>query len=519
MEALKNLPVGVQDFEKLRKGDYLYVDKTALIYQLVKSGCYYFLSRPRRFGKSMLLSTFHAYFSGKKELFEGLAISELEKDWIQYPVLHLDLNVAEYKTKDALIDKLSENLDIWEKLYGKWDSEKSLGSRFCGVIRRAYEKTGQRVVILIDEYDKPVLQAIANDELQEDYRSTLKGFYGALKSMDGCIKFAFLTGVTKFGKVSVFSDLNNLFDISMLEDYAGLCGITDSEIDTVFTPYIKRLADKTGKSEIETREALRTMYDGYHFCENAIGVYNPFSLLCTFQSNSIKNYWFETGTPSYLVYLLKKHDYNLERMASVECDADVLNSVDSQSTDPIPVIYQSGYLTIKDYNPRFKTYKLGFPNVEVEEGFMNFLLPYYSPVQRSQSGFYVMKFVSEIEAGKVDEFFHRLSSLFADTPYELIKELENHYQNVIFIVAKLMGLYVKAEYHTSQGRIDLVIQTDLYTYVMEFKLNGTAEEALQQINDKNYTLPFENGDRKLIKVGVNFSSQTRNIERWIVQEA
>jgi hypothetical protein len=299
--------------------------------------------------------------------------------------------------------------------------------------------------------------------------------------------------------------------------FASICGITDEEIDTVFVPYIQRLATVMHRSYNEVREMLRVNYDGYHFCENSAGIYNPFSLLCTFQGNKIKNYWFETGTPSYLVYLLKKYNFNLEKMATAEVDEDVLNSVDSQSKDPIPVIYQSGYLTIKDYNPRFNMYKLGFPNAEVEDGFMKFLLPYYSPITRSQSGFYIANFVEEVEAGKVDDFFKRLSSLFADTPYELVKDLENHYQNVLFIVTKLMGFYVKAEYHTSEGRIDIVLQTDDYTYVMEFKLDGTAEEALAQINDKNYALPFAADNRKLIKVGVNFSSTTRNIDRWLIQ--
>jgi hypothetical protein len=516
MEALKNLPIGIQDFEKLRRGNYLYVDKTAYIHQLVTTNCYYFLSRPRRFGKSMLISTLHAYFDGKKELFDGLAIAELEKDWTKYPVLHLDLNIGEYKTKDALRDKLSVHLNEWENLYGKKEYEKSLGDRFAGVIRRACEKTGQRVVILVDEYDKPILQAIDNEELQDDYRSTLKGFYGALKSMDRYIKFAFLTGVTKFGKVSVFSDLNNLMDISMDREYAGICGITDEEIDTLFAPYVARLADELEISVTEAREELRQHYDGYHFCEKSAGIYNPFSLLNTFQKRNLKSYWFETGTPSYLVYLLKKHNYNLEKMATAIVGDSVLNSIDPQSTNPIPVIYQSGYLTIKEYYPRFRTYRLGFPNKEVEEGFMNFLLPYYTPLRSDESDFNIQEFVSEIEAGRVDDFMHRLSSFFADTPYELVKDLENHYQNVLFIVAKLMGFYVRAEYHTSQGRIDMVLQTADHTYVMEFKLDGTAEEALQQINDKSYTLPFECDERQLVRIGVNFSSTTRNIEKWIV---
>jgi hypothetical protein len=516
METLKNLPIGIQDFEKLRNGDYLYIDKTALLYQLVSTGSYYFLSRPRRFGKSMLLSTLHAYFEGKKELFEGLAIEKLEKNWIEHPVLHLDLNTENYTDKEALNNKLNAMLGLWENLYGRNIEEKSFPIRFEGIIRRAYEKTGQRVVILVDEYDKPVLQTIDNDELQETYRSILKGFYGALKSMDGCIKFAFLTGVTKFGKVSVFSDLNNLRDISLDKTYDSICGITDEEIDTVLVPYVQRLADKLGISAGEAREELRTRYDGYHFCEDAVGIYNPFSLLNTFQSNKLKNYWFETGTPSYLVYLLKRYNYNLEKMSTVECDDDVLNSIDSQSKNPIPVIYQSGYLTIKDYDPKFGIYTLGFPNKEVEDGFLKFLLPNYASIDKTDTAFFIRNFVKEVESGRIDDFFNRLSSLFADTPYELVKELENHYQNVLFIVTKLMGFYVKAEYHTSHGRIDLVLQTDKYTYVMEFKLNGTAEEALQQINDKNYTLPFENGNRRLIKIGVNFSSTTRNIDRWIV---
>jgi hypothetical protein len=516
MEALKNMPIGVQDFEKLRKGYYLYVDKTAFIYQLVSTGCYYFLSRPRRFGKSMLLSTLHAYFSGKKELFEGLAIEKLEQDWIEYPVLHLDLNTSEYKTEDDLRNKLSSYLDDWEQQYGR-DNRISLGDRFEGVIRRAYEKTGQRVVILVDEYDKPVLQAIEDEKLQDTFRSILKGFYGALKSMDALIKFAFLTGVTKFNKVSVFSDLNNLEDISLDKPYASICGITDEEIDTALVPYVQRLAEATGRSYDDVRKELQIQYDGYHFVYNSVAVYNPFSLLNTFKKNEFNNYWFETGTPSYLVHLLKKYHCKLEEMASAQVSDKALRGIQSQSSDPIPMIYQSGYLTIVGYNPTYKLYQLGIPNKEVEDGFYNYLLPNYANVSESQTEFYIANFVEEVKAGKVDDFFKRLSSLFADTPYELVKDLENHYQNVIFIVAKLMGLYVKAEYHTSEGRIDLLLQTDDYTYVMEFKLDGTAEEAIAQINDKNYTLPFAIGKRKLVKVGVNFSSKTRNIDRWIVE--
>jgi hypothetical protein len=517
MEALKNMPIGVQNFESLRKDGYLYVDKTALVYQLVTTGRYYFLSRPRRFGKSMLQSTLHAYFSGKKELFEGLAMEKLEKNWIKYPVLHLDLNLIKRGDPKSLDSILDNALCKWEKVYGLTPSENTFGVRFANIIERAKEVTGQDVVILVDEYDKPILEEIDNPDVQERQREVLKQFYGVLKNLDGYIKFALLTGVTKFSKVSAFSGLNNLYDISMDNRFASICGITDEELDTTFVPYIQRLATAMNRSYDEVREVLRVNYDGYHFCEDSVGIYNPFSLLCTFQSNKIKNYWFETGTPSYLVYLLKKRNYNLEDIISSRVKDNVLNSVNAQSTDPVPVIYQSGYLTIVGYDPTYDMYQLGIPNKEVEEGLYDFLLPYYTPISESQSAFYIMNFIEDIKAGRIDDFMHRLSSLFADTPYELVKDLENHYQNVLFIVSKLMGLYVRAEYHTSDGRIDLVLQTDNYTYVMEFKLDGTADEALAQINDKNYALPFVVDNRKLIKVGVNFSSKTRNIERWIIE--
>jgi hypothetical protein len=520
MEALRKLPIGMQSFEDIRKKNFFYVDKTDLIYELATGGSkYYFLSRPRRFGKSLLLSTLHAYFDGRKDLFEGLAIQQLEQEWIKYPVLHLDLNIGEYNTEEALRERISLHLSQWERIYGKDDAETLLGSRFEGVIRRAYDQTGQQVVILVDEYDKPMLEAITDEQLQESYRSILKGFYGALKSMDGYIRFAILTGVTKFSKVSIFSGLNNINDISMDHEYAPICGITDEEIDTACIKYVQRLASKMGSTYQEVRDELRLRYDGYHFSKAMVAVYNPFSLLNTFDKNEFRNYWFETGTPSYLVYLLKKHHYQLDKLTTAETDGESLRSTDTQSKDPIPVIYQSGYLTITGYDPEFEQFKLGFPNKEVEEGFLKYLLPNYASIDQSQSAFYIANFVKEVRAGKVEEFLKRLSSLFADTPYELVKELENHYQNVIFIVSKLMGFYVKAEYHTSEGSIDLVLQAPDYIYVMEFKFNGTAEEALAQINDKQYALPFECDSRHLIKVGVNFSSKTRNIDSWKIEQS
>ena len=513
----KIYPIGIQNFESLRQDGYLYIDKTALIYKMVKTGRYYFLSRPRRFGKSLLISTLEAYFQGKRELFEGLAMEKLEKDWIKYPILHLDLNTQKYDTPESLEDKLNRTLVEWEKQYGAEPAENSLAMRFEGIIQRAYTQTGQRVVILVDEYDKPMLQAIGNEALQKSFRETLKAFYGALKSKDGCIKIGVLTGVTKFGKVSVFSDLNNLDDISMWNEYIELCGISEREIHENLEAELYEFADARGITYDKLCAELKECYDGYHFTHNSIGMYNPFSLLNAFKRKEFGSYWFETGTPTYLVKLLKKHHYNLERMAHEETDAQVLNSIDSESTNPIPVIYQSGYLTIKGYDEEFGIYSLGFPNREVEEGFMKFLLPFYAHVNQVESPFEIQKFVREVRSGDYDSFFHRLQSFFADTTYELIRDQEVHYQNVLFILSKLMGFYVKAEYNTSHGRIDMVLQTNKFIYIMEFKLEGTAEEALKQINEKQYALPFEADGRKIFKIGVNFSAKTRNIEKWIVE--
>ena len=509
-------PIGIQNFEKIRKEGYLYIDKTALIHQMVTTGSYYFLSRPRRFGKSLLVSTIEAYFQGKKDLFEGLAMAALEKEWLEHPIFHLDLNISKYASATDLVDILDRNVAAWEELYGNDPAERSLPLRFAGVILRAYKRTGRRVVILVDEYDKPLLQTLHDEALQEEMRSTLKPFYGVLKTMDGCIRFALLTGVTKFGKVSVFSDLNNLEDISMLNAYADICGVTDVEIRGELKEDVQALADALGLEYEAALARLKENYDGYHFTPNAPGVYNPFSLLNTFKNRQFGDYWFETGTPTYLVELLKRTKYDLYDMAHTETSADVLNSIDATSYNPIPVIYQSGYLTIKDYDSRFGYYTLGFPNREVEEGFVKYLLPFYANVNATKSAFEIGRFVQSVERGDVDNFLERLQSFFADTPYELARDLELHYQNVLFIVFRLVGLYTQVEYHTNRGRIDLVLKTDRYIYIMEFKLDGTAEEALRQIDDKGYAEPFAHDGREIIKVGVNFSSSVKNIERWVV---
>ena len=510
-------PIGIQQFEKLRAEGFVYVDKTALVHKMVQEGNYYFLSRPRRFGKSLLISTLKAYFEGKRELFQGLALEQLEQEWRVHPVLRLDLNTEKYDSPDSVDKKLDREFKIWESLYGADPAETTLPMRFEGIIRRAYEKTGERVVILVDEYDKPLLQAISNKSLQDEYRATLKSVYGALKSMDGCIRFALLTGVTKFSKVSVFSDLNNMEDLSMNTAYYDLCGISEQELHDVFDEEVGELAKANGQTKEEAYEMLKQRYDGYHFAPDTLGMYNPFSVLLTLKNRQYGSYWFSTGTPTYLVELMKEVDMNPTELSGYEASASELDSVQIKVDNPIAVLYQSGYLTIKDYDRSVRLYTLDYPNEEVKEGFVSFLMPYYTPISQNDSPSFVGKFVREVRNGKVDAFMLRLKALMADTPYELIRDLEVHYQNVMFIFTKLMGLYVQAEYRTSRGRIDLTIGTDKYVYIIELKLDGSAEEALAQINEKDYALPFAVDGREIVKIGANITSETRNLERWVME--
>lgn len=509
-------PIGLQSFEDIRKSKFLYIDKTDMVYNLTRDGKYYFLSRPRRFGKSLLVSTLEAYFSGKKELFAGLAIDSLEKEWASYPVLHLDLNSQKYDDTQKLEAILDWNISRWEELYGSYEQETTLSLRFSGVIERAYKKTGKQVVILVDEYDKPLLQAIGNNELQSDYRGLLKSVYGALKSQDRYIRFALLTGVTKFGKVSVFSDLNNLQDLSMDEEYQALCGVTQDELETIFAEPIKQLATKYKLSVEEALYRLKERYDGYHFVENGIGIYNPFSLLNTFKRLQFGSYWFETGTPTYLVELLKQDNYRLPNLTKEVSTADVLNCIDTASNNPIPVLYQSGYLTIKSFDEEFGEYRLGFPNKEVEEGFTRFLLPYYTGLRNPETPFSMGEFVRDLRSGRPEDFMQRMATLFADTDYKIVGNSELYFQNAFYLIAKMMGFYTKVERTTSNGRMDLTIETNDYVYIVEFKLDGSADVALQQIDEKGYAQPFAMDKRQLFKIGVNFSLEKRCIDKWLI---
>lgn len=509
-------PIGIQDFEKLRTNGYSYVDKSRFVYKLATEGEYYFLSRPRRFGKSLFLSTLEAYFQGKKELFEGLAIYDLETDWKKYPIFHIDLNTANFREKDSLYTVLNDYLTTWECKYGTRESEATLALRFKGVIARAAEKEGCGVVILIDEYDKPILQTLRDPELQAEHRAQLKAFYSVLKTQDRYIKFAFLTGVTKFGKVSVFSDLNNLTDISMDHRYISICGMTEKELLTNFKEGISELAEANGDTEEATIAKLKARYDGYHFEENTVGIYNPFSVLNTLSRLRYKNYWFETGTPTFLVDLMKMHNYRLPDMTKERVSDDVINSVDSLSTNPIPVIYQSGYLTIKGYDERFKKYLLGFPNREVEEGFLNFLLPLYTSAGNN-SPFLVDEFVQDVESGNPERFMQRMKAFFADTSYQVVGNAELYFQNAMYLVFKIMGFYTQVERPTSDGRIDAIIQTPNYIYVIECKLDRTADEAIKQIENNGYAEPFLMDKRKLYKIGVSFSSETRGVAEYKIK--
>ena len=511
-------PIGIQNFEKIRKDGYAYVDKTALMYKMVHEGSYYFLSRPRRFGKSLFLSTLEAYFDGQKELFEGLAVSRLETEWLCHPILHLDLNAAKYDDIEALNVILNVALTEWENRYGKSDAETTFSTRFMGVIRRAFEKTGRRVVILVDEYDKPMLQAIGNDALQTEYRNTLKAFYGALKSCDRYIRFAFLTGVTKFGKVSVFSDLNNLEDLSLLPQYNTICGISEDELHHQFDDEVQLLADANGMTKEECYERLKLDFDGYHFTENSIGMYNPFSLLNTLKNKVFRDYWFETGTPSFLVYQLKKTGYPLTAMTEEELSTDTLNSIDIMDENPLPLLYQSGYLTLKSYDSRFDEYKLGFPNREVEQGFIKYLYPFYTPKVQEKNTFSIARFVKDVERGDAEGFMRRLENFFANGDYQVMGNLEIYFQNTLYVFFRLMGFYVDVERHTSDGRMDIVMQTPEYVYILELKMDKTAEEALAQIEAKGYAKPFAGDSRRIFKIGINFSTATRRIDDWKITE-
>ena len=512
----RKFPIGVQNFEKIRKGDFLYVDKTELIYQLVDSGSYYFLSRPRRFGKSLLISTLEAYFQGKRELFVGLALERLEQDWVERPVFHLDLNIGKYDAPDSLDKILNEAVSRWELIYGTGVGEVTLALRFAGILRRAYEQTGERVAILIDEYDKPLLQAIGNYELQNAYRSTLKPFYGVLKTMDGCIKFALLTGVTKFGKVSVFSDLNNLNDISMDRRFLNLCGITEKEIHDNFEEDLQALAGMQGMTYEETCNELRTCYDGYHFTWPSPDIYNPFSLLTAMAKGKIGSYWFGSGTPTYLIEMLNKFHVKPQQIGGRKVLAESFDAPTERMTDINPLLYQSGYVTIKNQDSFTGLYTLDIPNKEVRIGLMKSLLSGYLNQYTAEGFTTVALLFKAITEERIDDALRLLQTFLSTIPQCDNTDYEGHYQSLLYTIFSLLGMYVDVEVRTPDGRVDMVMRTPSILYVIELKLNKTADIAMQQIDLKNYPERFALCGLPIVKVAINFDSKRHTLEDWII---
>ena len=512
-------PIGIQNFSDLRQGGYVYVDKTHHIYRLVSTGKYYFLSRPRRFGKSLLVSTLEAYFKGKKELFKGLAMEGLEKDWVEYPVLHLDLNGSKYMYPEDLVAVLTRHLDSWESEFGLTARYNDLESRFVDVINAACEKTGKQVVILIDEYDKPIVNNLDKKELSDYYRSVLQGFYGVIKSMGEQTKFCILTGVSKIGKLSVFSALNNLTDISMEPDYSDICGISENDLHKYFEDSITELADANRLTIDECYKKLKYMYDGYHFSEDSEGMYNPFSILSTFRSKKFKEYWFETGTPTLLVNVMKHTSFDVTTLSdNVVVPAANLNGMQDIVNKPVSLFFQTGYLTIKGYDSEYNEYRLGFPNDEVKNGFLNFIYSYYVPVNPAEDSTKTSQLAKALKAGDPYTFMKTMEALFANTTYQIQGDSEKNFQYAMYIIMELLGEYVQAERATSNGRIDLLLQTKDYIYIIEVKIDNTADAALQQIEEKGYAKPFVNDQRKLFKIGVSFSTENRRIEDWKVIE-
>ena len=524
MEQIRKLPIGVQDFASLINEGYLYIDKTEYIYKLVKEGKPYFLSRPRRFGKSLLLATLKAYWEGKKDLFKGLAIERLAKDdpeaFVPHPVFYFDLNKDNYKANLALESVLDEHLIKWEKEYEVVSEVESLAARFRAVIEKAYEKTGRPVVVLVDEYDKPLLEVMTDNELEEHNKAVFKGFFSTLKSYDRYLKFVFLTGVTKFSKVSIFSDLNHLRDISMSNDYTEICGITEDEIRSSLMPEVSRMANSLKITDEDCIKRLRQMYNGYHFQPDTAGVYNPFSLLNALQDMKLKSYWFSTGTPTFLVKKLKAMGFAPEKFTdgTLYSDERSLSDYRADNPDPLPLLFQTGYLTIKDYDEKFDSYMLGYPNDEVKYAFIESLAPYYLYEDSPGSPLDVRNFGRDIENADLDSLHDRFTALFARLPYPTDERaLEQTFQNAVYITFMLLGQFVQTEIHSAKGRADVIVETDNYVYIFEFKRDKSADAALEQIEEKAYEKPYAADPRKLYKIGVNFNSKERSLDEWKVE--
>ena len=518
-EIVNKYPVGIQTFEKIREGNYLYVDKTKYIVDFLTKGMtYVFLSRPRRFGKSLFASTLQAYFEGRKELFEGLAIADYEKNWVKHPVLHFDMSGAKHMDAKALEGYLDFILRPYEKLYGKEEWEDTPNKRLMGLVERANEQTGQKVVVIIDEYDAPLLDVVHEKQNLKELRLIMQNFYSPLKKLDPYLEFTFITGITKFSQLSIFSELNNLDNISMFDQYSAICGISKTELTTVMKPDVKGLGKALGMTYEECLEELRKYYDGYHFSKNSEDVFNPFSLVRAMNGQAIESYWFGSGTPSYLIKSLQKYHVNVMDIEKKGCNVDDFDVSPEQMTSALPLLYQSGYLTIKKYKPLTKSYQLGYPNREVKIGMLKSLAPnYLSPVSIDNNGL-VADFVEMLYDGDLEGAMVRLKAYLASISNRLSNKNERDFQTVFYLIFNLMGAFIKVEEDSAIGRADAVVHTPNAIYVFELKYDGSAEEAVKQIDDKGYLIPYSADGKRLYKIGVNYDSQQRTIGEWIVKE-
>ena len=521
MEDLQRLyPIGIQTFSKIREGNYLYIDKTAYVYRMTHSASsYMFLSRPRRFGKSLLTSTLHSYFSGRKDLFHGLAMEKLEKEWTEYPVLHFDMSTAKHADSEQLLQELNLKLYGYEQIYGRLDEEVNPNQRLMGLIKRAYEQTGKKVVVLIDEYDAPLLDVVHERENLDVLRNIMRNFYSPLKACDPYLRYVFLTGITKFSQLSIFSELNNIENISMDEPYAAICGISEDEIRSQMEEDVDRLAKNLEVTLEEALMKLKENYDGYHFTYPSPDIYNPFSLLTAMEKGKIGSYWFGSGTPTYLIKMLDKFGVKPSEIGRKQLKSSAFDAPTETMTDAVPLLYQSGYITIKDYNKMLDLYTLDIPNKEVRLGLMESLLPHYVDNKTPEATTMVAYLFYDIQNGDMDAALHRLQEFLSTIPYCDNTRFEGHYQQVFYIIFSLLGYYVDVEVRTPRGRVDIVLRTKTTLYVMELKLDKSAGEAMEQIDLKNYPERFALCGLPVVKVAVSFDSERCTIGGWEIINA
>lgn len=519
-QAVGKYPVGRQVFEEIREGGFLYADKTRYVYDLTHlGGKYVFLSRPRRFGKTLLVSTMEAYFQGRRDLFEGLAIEGLEGEWREHPVLRFDFSRFKDVTLSALIAKFDMLFSSLEEKWGVSEEGLSPGARLETLVRMAAEKTGESPVVLVDEYDAPLLGVMHDPERLQEFREVVREFYSPLKALEPQLRFVFLTGITKFSQLSIFSELNNMQNVSMEPSFAGICGITAEELERDLAPDVALLAERMGISERECRAALKAKYDGYRFCEGSPDIYNPYSLVNALQYGRIGSYWFESGTPSSLVRMLKTSGFDLSDLEGVEARAVTFDAPTEGMATPVPFMYQAGYLTIKSYDADYDAYTLGIPNEEVREGLYNALLPAYAPMGDVERDAFAVGFARAVREDDLERALGLLRSFLAAVPYDLAPKDEKAFQSLLFVAFKVAGARVSSEVRTSSGRVDLVLESARTVYVMELKYGGTAEEALAQIDSKGYAIPWEAGGKRVVKAGVSFDPEQRTIdEGWIICE-